>query len=70
MQYKVVPGPKLVVGDSSNASKLFQDIINNNAVDGWKYHSMETITTQEKSGCLKGQPAAISSYMLIFEKEN
>ena len=74
MIYKAVPGPKVVEiknGDYSSATNLFADIINRNAVDGWKFYSMETITTQEKAGCfLNQQVISVNIYMLIFCKES
>ncbi len=77
MIYKAVPGPKVIRIENDNlhmATDAFADIINANAVDGWKYHSMETILTTEttKSGCLFNQQTNTTEhniYMLIFEKE-
>ena len=73
-QYKAVPGPKnisVTKGDTQAAFNLFADIINNEVSGGWEYHSMETITVTEKSGCfLFGkQVEAYNYYMLIFVKE-
>ncbi len=65
MIYKVVKGPKAVEGDPCN---LFETLINQYAKEGWRYHSMETITQTDKGGCLK-QPTATNMYMLIFEKD-
>ena len=70
MTYKVIPGPKAVHGSSSDAANAFQEIINAEAVDGWKYHSMETITSVTiKAGCT-GQSQSKDLYMLIFYKED
>lgn len=72
MVYKVVPGPMIVEGNPQEASKKFEDLINANAVDGWKYHSLETITSEEmvKAGCMKpATPVRTQLYMLIFAKE-
>ena len=68
MKYKVIPGPKVVSGSANDASDAFQSIINQNAVDGWKYHSMETITSVQK-GCVAPK-AQVTSFMLIFYKED
>lgn len=71
MIYKVIPGPKTVQGSVVDASKAFEGIINAEANGGWKYHSMESITSVEKPGCfLKGVPQPVVSYMLIFYKED
>lgn len=70
-QYKAVAGPKNVTVDKGNsqvAFDLFANIINKEAVAGWNYHSMETISVTEKPGCFQ-QPVPTHYYMLIFEKE-
>ena len=74
MIYKAVPGPKVISisdGNHSTATVAFVSIINAEAQNGWKYHSMETITVQEKKGCdLQPQIVNTNIYMLIFCKEN
>ena len=70
-QYKAVAGPKSInvsKGDTQSAFNTFADLINHEAVDGWEYHSMETITVTEKPGCMQ-QAVPINYYMLIFVKE-
>lgn len=73
MIYKAIPGPMVVEiknNDLQSATNLFADIINAQAADGWRYYSMETITTQEKVGCaLQQQVVSKNIYMLIFCKE-
>ena len=71
-QYKAVAGPKninVAKGDTQAAFDTFAGIINNEAANGWEYHSMETITVTEKPGCMS-QPVSINYYMLIFVKDN
>ena len=74
MTYKIVAGPKTVTikgGNYQSACNLFADIINAEAKDGWKYISMETITTQENVGCAFNKSVqTVSIYMLIFGKED
>ena len=74
MTYKAVPGPKVIEiknGDYSSATNAFADLINTHAVDGWKFYSLETITTKEKKGCaFNPQINETNIYMLIFCKEN
>ena len=78
MIYKAVPGPKVIKiehDDVSMAIDAFADLINVHAMDGWRFHSIETITTTEthKAGCLfKPQVTTLEHniYMLIFEKED
>ena len=70
-RYKAVAGPKSINvdrGDTQAAFNTFAQIINQNATDGWTYHSMETITVTEKPGCMQ-TPIPTNYYMLIFEKE-
>lgn len=78
MIYKAVPGPKVIRIENDNlsmATDAFADLINANAVDGWKFYSLETIATTEtkKSGCaLSPQYTTVRNdiYMLIFCKED
>ena len=70
-QYKAVAGPKNISVDKGNtqaAFDIFASLINQNATDGWEYHSMETISVTEKPGCLQ-QPVSTNYYMLIFVRE-
>lgn len=73
MIYKAVPGPKIISiekGNISSATDSFAEIINAEATNGWQYHSMETITVQEKTGCsLQPQIVNTNIYMLIFCRE-
>ncbi|MBR6419685.1 MAG: DUF4177 domain-containing protein [Oscillospiraceae bacterium] len=70
-QYKAVAGPKSVSvakGDTQAAFNMFADMINQQASQGWNYHSMETITVTENPGCFKA-PIPVNYYMLIFERD-
>ncbi len=70
-RYKAVAGPKNInvdKGDTQSAFNTFADIINQEASQGWVYHSMETISVTEKPGCFQ-QAIPISYYMLIFERD-
>ena len=74
MIYKAIPGPKVISidkGNTASATDSFAAIINAEAAQGWTYHSMETITVQEKVGCAM-QPQIVNTniYMLIFYKAN
>lgn len=69
--YRTVAGPIVInvdYGNPQQAFDMFAQIINQEAVNGWTYHSMEQITVSEKAGCLS-QPTATNYYMLIFERE-
>ena len=71
--YKAVAGPKNISvehGATQAAFDSFAALINQNCVDGWEYHSMETIAVTEKAGCALSQQVSVTSYyMLIFVKE-
>lgn len=70
-QYKAVAGPKNInvdKGGTQDAFNLFAEIINNEALAGWEYHSMETISVTEKPGCLRA-PITTNYYMLIFVRD-
>ncbi len=73
MIYKAIPGPMIISisdGNFSTATSSFASIINAEAQNGWTYHSMETITVQEKTGCfLNKQVTNTNIYMLIFCRE-
>ena len=72
MIYKVVPGPQVVTIKDHNyqsACDLFANIMNAEAAGGWKYCGMETITTQETTGCISKATVNRSMYMLIFARE-
>lgn len=73
MIYKAIPGPKVISitdGNTASATNSFAAIINAEAQNGWTYHSMETITVQEKVGCaLQPQLVNTNIYMLIFCRE-
>ncbi len=73
MIYKAVPGPKIISisdGNFSSATASFATLINAEAQNGWTYHSMETITVQEQTGCfLNKQITNTNIYMLIFCRE-
>ena len=70
-KYKIVGGPKNIVvgkGNTEEAYRVFEEIINKEVSQGWEYHSMENITITEKPGCFQ-QPIIRYSYMLIFYKD-
>ncbi len=77
MIYKAIPGPKKIQIENDNlsmATDAFANLVNTNAVDGWKFYSLETITTTEtiKTGCAFNQQVSVvehNIYMLIFCKE-
>lgn len=73
MTYKAIPGPKVISisdGNHATATNSFASIINAEAQAGWIYHSMETITVQEKEGCaLQPQYVNTNIYMLIFYRQ-
>lgn len=76
IQYKCVPAPKNIRvdknGGAESASKVFSDLMNGEAANGWKFHTMETLTVTQPSGCLSfitGNTITVSYNMLVFIKE-
>jgi len=85
MEYKCIPAPDEIVIEKSGslterlinkekAVRAFAEIINDEAIDGWKFHSMESIAVTEKPGCfaaLFGSKAEKTYFnMLVFSKDN
>lgn len=76
-QYKCVPAPKNIViganGSMDTAVRNYADLINQEAVDGWIFHSQEDILVSQQPGCMSvllGQkPEQIHYNMLIFVKQ-
>ena len=79
-QYKTVAGPvglTISKNDSySEAVRQYADIINREAVDGWKLHCIQEIPVTKDNGCLaslSGANAATTTIrfnMLVFVKED
>jgi len=73
-EYKTVPAPMVLniktQSDANQAIADFGQLINGEAVDGWEFHSMESITTAEASGCFSNGKEKITAYnMLIFKRK-
>lgn len=73
-EYKCVSGPKQLVvqsvNDSSKAIASYADIINAEAVDGWEFVSIETMSVSEAPGCLSSDKRiSVSFNMLVFRRE-
>ena len=77
MQYKCIPAPRELVidknGSHDGAIRSFADLINSEATDGWKFHSMENIAVTQQPGCLAalfGQKETITYFnMLVFSTD-
>jgi hypothetical protein len=70
--YKVIAGPtniKVNTGKEQQAFDMFGNIINEQANNGWDYHSMETINVTTPAGCGSSKPVISTYYMLIFCKD-
>jgi len=78
IQYKTVAGPVgFTISHKENqaeAIKQYAAIINREAVDGWKLHSMQKIPITQEVGCIAGLLGAKTSStdfnMLIFIRED
>ena len=71
-RYKAIAGPKDIHverGNTQAAFDMLSDIINRETAGGWEYHSMETITVSESSGCLGQNTISTYYYMLIFSHD-
>lgn len=74
-QYKLVAGPTSTQilgkkGSNADAVANFQSIVSAHAQQGWTYHSMEAITTQQEQGCFINKTTVVMTfYMLVFVKE-
>lgn len=70
--YRIVPAPKNIEiknGDVSQATKAYEKIMNDMSDQGWKFVSMEQLSTTEVKGCLFNKTAVTTSFnILIFEK--
>ena len=58
MKYKCVPAPTSLSidkkGNFDSAVRSYANLINNEASDGWEFHSMENITVTQNPGCISG----------------
>ena len=83
MQYKTVAAPKgleIKAGEKDGTEKAiaaYSELISKEAVGGWEFHSIETITVYEKLGCFAtlfnphaANNLATNYNMLIFKKED
>lgn len=72
--YKLVEGPTTSQilseeGNNEDAIESFETIIAEQSQQGWRYHSMEPITTERTEGCISKTTVRTTFYMLIFEKD-
>lgn len=74
-EYKTVPCPKALQVKSQKeddaAVRSFARIMNSEAVDGWEFYSMETISVAQVSGCMSfGKSSRDTPYnMMVFRRE-
>ena len=74
-EYKCVPGPSQLVvksqADAASAVRSYADLINAEAIDGWEFYSLETMSVAQAPGCFGGgdkTPPVIFN-MLVFRRE-
>lgn len=72
-EYHCVAGPTVISVKSENekkeAVKAFQDIINQQAAQGWEYVGIDEFRTSEAPGCLQGNVPKITVFkMLVFRR--
>lgn len=72
-EYKCVSGPRqLVVKSASESAKAiseYANIINAEAVDGWEFFSLESMTVSQAPGCFSTQAPPTVFNMLVFRRE-
>lgn len=73
-EYKCVPGLKELVvksiAESSKAIAGYANIINAEAVDGWEFYSLESMTVSQAPGCFSsGKEPQATFNMLVFRRE-
>ena len=73
-EYKCVPGPaQLVVKSASESSKAvasYAEIINAEAVNGWEFYSLESMSVAQAPGCFSsGKEPPVLFNMLVFRRE-
>lgn len=75
--YKCVPVPSSITvkkAQQNQAQAIFeyQNMINEAAVGGWELSHVDSITSEQQSGCLGGlfgQPPIVTTYkLLVFKK--
>jgi len=72
MQYKVVPVPAVIRGQTYSAADYIEKTINEEARNGWKFCSMGSITAEQPLGCLAlfMPPKRTETNLLVFCKED
>lgn len=73
-EYKCIPGPTLLVvkttADFQKAINSYSDLINADAIDGWEFYSMESMTVQDTPGCFSGGKTETKVFnMMVFRRE-
>ena len=73
-EYKYVPGPaQLVVKSASESSKAvasYAEIINAEAINGWEFYSLESMSVAQAPGCFSsGKEPPVLFNMLVFRRE-
>lgn len=73
-QYKVVPfiGKLKASGNPQEVATQLQAAINQNATDGWEFHSFNDVSIEVQPGCLAGLFGAKTAYIqfdqLVFKR--
>lgn len=73
-KYKCVAGPSDISvmknADMEKAVGIYEDIINQQAADGWEYVGIDEFITTKQPGCLRfwAEPEKAVLKMLVFRK--
>jgi hypothetical protein len=67
-EYKCVSVPQTIQvsgkDDHEASVKLYENIINKNATDGWEYHGLDTLESEKRAGCF---PSLLGKKDELFE---
>lgn len=75
VEYKVIPfiGKIKSSGNAQEVGAQLQAAINQNATDGWEFHSFNDVNIEVQPGCLAGLLGAKAAYVqfdqLVFKRE-
>ena len=74
VEYKVVPfiGKIKASGNTQEVAGQLQSAINQNATDGWEFHSFNDVNIEVQPGCLAGMMGTKAAYVqfdqLVFKR--
>lgn len=69
-QYKSVAFPAVIKTDNNyeEVMHVYNNVLNDNAVNGWELDYIDTITTHQSPGCVGGYGENVTLKIAIFRK--